>query len=755
MTLVSALCLLFQCLLFVHVRSQLNQSNVIDLGSSLNPKTPPTSWPSPSGQFAFGFYRQGNGFAVGIWMISEPGTTVVVWTANRDDPPVSENAKLELTRDDSASMLDSGNFVLYCNGEIIWQTFDFPTDTLLEGQNLKAGNELVSSISSSDHSSGRFQLSMQTDGNLVAYPIMSHEQVDAYWSTGTFAASDRQLNLASLDRRCVLYLQGGSDRPRYLVNCSNPTEKDTIIYRATLDADGIFRLYSHQFENNSVSSVSMEWTTLLDQCDVKGACGFNSYCYSNGGQSDCYCYPGYFPVEQSGNWSCSGNHSEDICMKDCKLSYNMTSMENMWLADFPYSYSPLGSQECSISCEQDCDCWAAVHENYRCGKFRLPLRYGRHSLNSSATTFLKVILPSPSKSLPSPIVTKEDSSLVKILAITLGTIAFLCFALLVYSFLMYYKGVHSYRKLSGTGNSEKAEDFAQRAFSYSELQKATNDFKEELGMGSYGAVYKGTLPGSNKTIAVKRLEKVVEEAEREFRAEMTAIGRTHHRNLVRLLGFCVEGSKKLLVYEYMSNGSLAEVLGEAEKRPAWKERVRIAMEVARGILYLHEECEIRIIHCNLKPQNILMDETGTPKISDFGLAKLLRPNEPSNPERFTGTRSYLAPEWQMNAIVSVKADIYSFGVILLEIVCCTTMNISTTAVKTLSCWIHESFMTRQLNKLVEADDEMDHKTLERMVKVGLWCIQEDPVLRPTMKSVILMLEGIMDVSVPPFPSLSL
>ena len=209
-----------------------------------------------------------------------------------------------------------------------------------------------------------------------------------------------------------------------------------------------------------------------------------------------------------------------------------------------------------------------------------------------------------------------------------------------------------------------------RSFSYNELEQATDGFKEELGKGSFGVVYKGAMSGGNKTIAVKRLEKFVKEGHREFRAEIRAIARTHHRNLVQLLGFCFEGSRKLLVYEYMSNGSLADFLFKAKMRPIWKERVRIARDVARGILYLHDECEVNIIHCNIKPQNILMDDTWTAKISDFGLAKLLLPNQSRTFVDAEGTTTgcfYLAPERKKNARISVKADTYSFGIVLLEI----------------------------------------------------------------------------------------
>jgi serine/threonine protein kinase len=184
-----------------------------------------------------------------------------------------------------------------------------------------------------------------------------------------------------------------------------------------------------------------------------------------------------------------------------------------------------------------------------------------------------------------------------------------------------------YKRLKESETLVLTKGLTLNLFSYDELRRATKGFKDMLGKGSFGTVYKGALYKGKKLVAVKRLEKLVEEGEREFRAEMRAIGRTHHKNLVRLLGYCAEGSKRLLVYEFMSNGSLADVLFKSIRRPDWDERVRIALDVARGILYLHEECKAPIIHCDIKPQNILMDEFWVAKISDFGLAKLLMPDQ--------------------------------------------------------------------------------------------------------------------------------
>ncbi|XP_062147776.1 G-type lectin S-receptor-like serine/threonine-protein kinase LECRK1 [Alnus glutinosa] len=786
---IPVLLLLLVFLLPDYANAQRNQTKEICLGSSLSPNENRTSWLSASGYFAFGFYPRGDGFAIGIWLINQNEKTVT-WTANRDYPPVSSNATLDLTRDGlllragpynisddlsepavSAAMLDSGNFVLYnYNSDVIWQTYDFPTDTILGGQTILGGHDpsaddygLVSSVSKSNQSTGRYSLLIQHDRELVARPVNSSDEFDESYDTFWFAETktrsaettaggpfiDLTLNLSG-----VLFLRGMS--VRILASSHYPDNKNgTIIHRATLDADGIFRLYVHQyFESDNSSSMLVEWKALASQCEVSGFCGFNSYCSVDGNKALCNCFPGFHFVNTSNKFlGCFRNFDDNAFTRseNPAMQYGVDHLENIMWSDYPYSVVQMKKEDCGKSCLEDCNCAAVLYTGGSCNKYKLPLRYSRVSKNISATAFFKVIrrIPVGQKVLP-----ESKRGLVFILAITLGSIiSCLCVIFAIYTLFRYRHQVYRYRSLSENTNLELIEEFALRPYSYNELEKATEGFKEELGKGSFGVVYKGTISGGNKTIAVKRLEKIVEEGHREFRAEITAIARTHHRNLVRLLGFCIEGTKKLLVYDFMSNGSLADLLFKAEMRPIWKERVRIARDVARGILYLHEECEVHIIHCNIKPQNILMDDTWTAKISDFGLAKQLLPNQSRTAVEAPGTTGYfyLAPEWKKNALISVKADIYSFGIVLLEIVCCRSsieVNVPIPAEINLFSWVYNCFMAGELDKLVE-DEEVDFVTLERMVKVGLWCIQEDPALRPSMKNVILMLEGTMDIPVPP------
>ncbi|GJY51035.1 G-type lectin S-receptor-like serine/threonine-protein kinase LECRK3 [Tanacetum coccineum] len=296
-----------------------------------------------------------------------------------------------------------------------------------------------------------------------------------------------------------------------------------------------------------------------------------------------------------------------------------------------------------------------------------------------------------------------------------------------------------------------------RAFSYGEMERITNGFKEELGRGSCGVVYKGIIENLNKAVAVKKLkEELAHEGEREFQMEMKVIGRTHHRNLTRLLGYCSQGSERLLVLEYMTQGSLADILfkpKESNVKPCWLERIRIAVDIANGILYLHEECETAIIHCDIKPQNILMDEYGCAKISDFGLAKLLENDQTRTSTLIRGTRGYLAPEWHMKLPITVKVDVYSFGIVLFNILCCRrNMDNSLPLDEAILVeWVYKCYEADEVSKLVD-DEDVDKSTLVRMVRIGLWCIQDHPSLRPSMKNVVLMLEGTVKIPEPPNPA---
>ncbi|KAM0939739.1 putative protein kinase RLK-Pelle-SD-2b family [Dioscorea sansibarensis] len=750
------------------VHSQTIKPN-IPPGSSINSGTN-DSWTSPSGHFSFGFYPTPRGFFIGVWLQTSPEKTIL-WTANRDDPPITTGS-IRLTFDGrlswsaaggqgtdisdppepatGAAMLDSGNFVLLNSAQkVVWSTFSNPTDTIVPGQTLNPNTQLISSMSENDPSTGRFRLANQNDGNLVLYPVYSTNTADdAYWDTGTFQIGF--LVTLNLGVNGVLYLSGNNSA--FTKNLTQPkafTASSVEIYhRAVVDADGILRVYYHSLMKDGSWETGVEWVALSNKCLVRGFCGLNSYCSLLDDGAICLCPPGFDFVDSSQrSLGCTRSFSGADCLKDSNIT--MVELKNTTWVDKTYSIFPSGMtrDDCEAKCFDDCFCKAVLFKsNGECSKQLLPLRYGR--MGSNDTVLIKLAVMSNSSSELHG--TKKASTSLLITSVVFCSLFFIL--LLFAAFLLFmirHRGKHLYKK------EILNEESPLKSYSYQELEDATNGFSEELGRGAFGAVFKGSLLNTNgeKAIAVKRLQKMVEEGEKEFQREVKAIARTHHRNLVQLFGFCNEGSNRLLVYEYMSNGSLADLLFNRSRTgpyPNWEQRTKIAIDVARGLHYLHEELENHIIHCDIKPENILIDESENAKISDFGLAKLLTPEQTKTFTGIRGTRGYLAPEWRKNVAITVKADVFSFGVVLFEIICCKRSMEMEEGDWSLVEWVYECFEERDFRKVLNEEEEVvDMVELERMVMVGLWCVQNEPGFRPSMKTVVPMLEGNMTVPRPP------
>ncbi|GAA0166298.1 hypothetical protein LIER_21481 [Lithospermum erythrorhizon] len=280
--------------------------------------------------------------------------------------------------------------------------------------------------------------------------------------------------------------------------------------------------------------------------------------------------------------------------------------------------------------------------------------------------------------------------------------------------------------------------------------------KEKSGAGGFGAVYRGVL-ANRSDVAVKQLEGI-EQGERQFKMEVATISSTHHLNLVRLIGFCSEGRHRLLVYEFMKNGSLDHFLFQGEQHRkvlSWEQRYSIALGTAKGITYLHEECRDCIVHCDIKPENILLDENYNAKVSDFGLAKLVNPKDHRHRtlSSIRGTRGYLAPEWLASLPITSKSDVYSYGMVLLETVCGKrNFEVSSeTNQKRFSMWAYEEFDKGNAQAIIDkmlSPSDVDMEQAMRAIQVSFWCIQEQPSQRPLMSKVVQMLEGI---SKPPAP----
>ncbi|MCO5611639.1 hypothetical protein L7F22_065893 [Adiantum nelumboides] len=306
-------------------------------------------------------------------------------------------------------------------------------------------------------------------------------------------------------------------------------------------------------------------------------------------------------------------------------------------------------------------------------------------------------------------------------------------------------------------------------FSFQELESATQGFSTTLGRGGFGSVYFGSLSDGSE-IAVKRLEKGGH-GQKEFCAEVAIISRVRYVNLIGMKGFCVEGAERLLVYEYMPRSSLDRWIFQDETQVSppysssgsttilnWDIRYRIAIETARGLAYLHQECEEAILHLDVKPQNVLLDEQFHARVSDFGLSRSMDRAQSRLLTTVQGTPGYLAPEWFSGGGIDVKTDVYGYGMLVLELV--SWRRSVDQAQEDIEDWFLPALAFRKL-KESKAVDMVDPLLQEKMnepfvqvqvltiVQVALWCIQEDARKRPSMNSVVQMLEGHVKVTEPP------
>ncbi|XVF77434.1 hypothetical protein PTKIN_Ptkin14bG0042800 [Pterospermum kingtungense] len=775
----------------VTVQAQRN----VSIGDSLYADDESTPWKSPLGDFAFGFYLipdEKDKFLLAIWYANIQETTIV-WYANRDDhatdPATGRGSKVELTRTghlelkdpkgsvlwrserltndqvSHAAMLDTGNFVIAStNAGNIWESFKYPTDTLLPTQELDVGGQLSSALGENSYKKGKYQVRFD-GGSLTLH------QVDIFTGV-SYSEYFRFVTGSRLIFNETGYISNLTDSSNNPVPENKPGQ-ESYYYRLTLNFDGVFSLYAYPKEDVGGGSWSVVWFRPEDICSSylgngeddtarqgTGPCGYNSLCeITEHGRPNCTCPPGFsFLYENNRFMGCKQDYTSypDYCDQDgYTIGVDRFEIQSKDFFNFPYGdyaiLHPATEFECKQSCLYDCSCAVAVFnkkDEGTCWKKKSPLFNGRfESNNADGEVLFKVLKSSPNK---------NKYPAVLILSVLLGTSATFNFlslaAISLIFFCLYQRQLRDSKSIASRSNLETN----LRSFSYQELEKATNRFKEEIGRGAFGTVFKGILPSSNgHDVAVKKLEKLAQESEKEFKTEVEVIGQTHHKNLVRLLGYCDEGEHRLLVYEFMGNGSLSSFLFGA-LRPSWERRLQIASGIAKGLTYLHEECSRQIIHCDIKPQNILLDDSLNAKISDFGLAKLLINNKTQTQTGIRGTKGYVAPEWFRNTPVTVKVDVYSFGVMLLEIICCRKcVHVEMEEAAILIDWAVECYKSGTIEKLVEKDEEArsDVEKLEMLLKVAIWCIQEIPSLRPSMRTVTMMLEGAVLVPPPPYPFL--
>ncbi|CAN4091339.1 unnamed protein product [Withania somnifera] len=718
---------------------------------------------SSSGDFAFGFYPVSDAlFLVGIWFNKIQERTLV-WSANRDSP-AETGSTISLTNDGQlvlnyangtvqqiysgaarlGIMQDDGNLVLRdSSSNNVWESFKFPTDTLLPGQTLLSTGKLYSNSNSSGnlkYSTGKFMLEMQYDD-------------PGYWLSSQDDEGNGEVNLVFNRRNASLYLVKGTNNNAifsFPSNVSIPVED--YYHRATLDSFGNFQHYVYNKANGR--NWIRVWKIPSEPCMVNAVCGAYGFCSSNDKETvTCDCLPGYIFFNPSNPKK--GCHPEVMISFCANLSAANIKVEDV--GDYEH-YPDTNEEGCKKLVMEDCNAMVATLVNGTCYKKRTPVLNARKtSMTKGSISFIKV----PTKSAKDGILRKKKSNTRAHL--TAGLITSSSFAALFGALALYYHPAP--RRLVGR---KRKPDLSRirinfREFTYKELHETTNAFSKVLGKGASGKVFFGilSLKDVQVEIAVKRMEKVEKESEKAFMTELKIIGRTHHKNLVKLLGFCIDDNHFLLVYELMKNRALSDFLFKEGMLPTWSHRSEMALGIARGLLYLHKECDTPIIHCDVKPQNVLLDSKYNAKISDFGLSKLLKKDQTRKDTCARGTVGYLAPEWLKNAPITPKVDVFSFGVMLLEITC-GRRHIELSRVEEeseddegddllLVNWAAGCMRSGRIDILARGDPEVlnDITRFERFIMVGLWCIHPNPILRPSMKTVTQTLEGIIKVEVPP------
>ncbi|KAL2509616.1 G-type lectin S-receptor-like serine/threonine-protein kinase [Forsythia ovata] len=740
---------------------------------------------SPDNSFTCGFYAipGSNPCWFAIWFTNSKDKTVV-WTANRDRPVNSQGSRVSIRGDGTmvltdvdgsikwqtnttstddvaaAELLNSGNLVLKnTRGHILWQSFDFPTDTLLPSQTFTKNKRLISSLRKGSFESGYFNLYFGSD-NVLSSIFDSPETSSIYWpNPDNDIYTNGRTNYNS--SRIAFLDDMGMFRSSDKLQASASDKGFGIKRRLTIDHDGNLRIYSLI---NSTGLWMITWQAISQPCQVHGMCGTNGICvYAP--TPKCICTPGY-EMNDPNDWIAGCKPTFKEALLSSPVNYLEISQTDYF--GFDLDFQPDFTLEaCRELCSGDSRCNAFTYRTWGEGHcyVKSALFNGIMSPDFPGSTYIKlprsVQVSKPSIFHGSNITC--DSREVEILVGSpsmydihrrivrwvyiysfcgaLGAIE-LIFIVLGWWLLFTKHGVPAsveagYRMISSQF----------RRFNYSELKKATNNFREELGRGGSGIVYKGVL-ADDRVVAVKRLGDAFQ-GQDEFWAEMTTVGKINHINLVRMWGFCSERRHRLLVYEYVNNMSLDKHIFNSSFL-GWKQRFAVALGTAKGLAYLHHECLEWVIHCDVKPENILLDSEFQPKIADFGLAKLSQRDGPgSKISEIRGTQGYMAPEWALNLPITAKVDVYSYGVVVLEMI--KGIKLSNWAVhdtddheiplKTFGRTVKEEVQcgnSSWVDSIVDPrlEGRFSRNQAATLIGIGLSCIEENRTKRPTMASVV-------------------
>ncbi|KAL7608536.1 G-type lectin S-receptor-like serine/threonine-protein kinase At2g19130 [Lactuca sativa] len=726
---------------------------------------------SQGGKFELGFFKAGNSskYYIGIWYYKKLHFNLhtIVWVANRETP-ISDRFRSELKIIDgnlvllneskfqiwstnvttttttlnsaTAVILDNGNLVLRDTGsnsiEPFWQSFDHPTHTWLPGAKLAYDNKenksrlLTSWKSYEDPAVGLFSLELHSPTKEYVSKWNGSQQ---YWTSGSW--NGKIFDLVPEMSYAYIYnfsYHMNENESSFTYSLYNPA----IISRLVLDVSGQLQ---QQVWSESTAEWAMFWSKPKEVCDIYGLCGAFGTCR----QTEfplCNCLTAFEPRSES-DWNQSDFSGGCVRKTDLqcgriaeKPDFLMITVKKLP----PHNSVAFGSAgECGTTCLNNCSCNAYAFVDNQCLVWHGDLLNLLEDNGRGKTMYVKVA----SKDLPH----HKKSNLV-----TMGAVV-VCMAgvVLVWgvSLILMYR-----RKRIWVGKTTMEGSLV--AFAYKDLQIATKNFSNKLGGGGFGSVFKGVLHDSS-TVAVKKLEGI-SQGEKQFRSEVSTIGNIQHVNLVRLRGFCAEGKKKLLVYDYMENGSLNTHIHYGKQALNWKTRYQIALGIARGLVYLHEKCRDCIIHCDIKPENILLDAEFCPKIADFGLAKLVGRDFSRVLTTIRGTRGYLAPEWLSGVAVTAKADVYSYGMMLFELVYgkrnvvpCEDSKSTFFPSLVADVLVGGGDILRLLDNRLNREASVEEVT--KVCKIACWCIQYEEESRPSMSMVEQILEGVLDVNMPPIP----
>ncbi|KAL2472603.1 G-type lectin S-receptor-like serine/threonine-protein kinase [Forsythia ovata] len=721
-----------------------------------------------SGQsFELGFFSPGNSskWYIGIWYKEFP--EIVVWVANRENPLGNSSGVLTIGPDgdlvllnattgvvwssnssrtepgSAAQLLESGNLVLKRKDDntesYIWQSFDFPSDTLLPGMkigwNLSTGvnRYLTSWKDDNDPSPGDITYRIDNPGMPQFVLRRGSEKIYRTGPWNGIRFSGTGLPPQSIIFKYILIY---NNEGLYYMN---EASDNSIITRLTVNQSGLLQRFI-------LNKGDFSWTTMYssqyDQCEEYGVCGANGICKISK-RPICECLYGFVPKSQR-EWDV--HDWSNGCVRriplDCQRGerfFKVNSVKLPDLLEFSLNKS-MSVHECPSECYKNCYCKAYAYSDIRgngsgCFMWLGNLIDIREFSQANSQQDIYIRMPA------SELYHKKKTRHVLIFVVSSLLFGILFLGFLIWCLIQ--------RRKEKRGSETNDKDIELPRFDLFTITTATNNFSSTnmIGEGGFGIVYKGTLL-TGQEVAVKRLSKNSGQGLQEFKNEVILIAKLQHRNLVRLLGCCLEGDERVLIYEYMPNKSLDYFIFDQHRKAllTWKKRFEIIMGISRGLLYLHRDSRLRIIHRDLKTSNILLDSDLNAKISDFGLARSFGGDQTEiNTKQVVGTYGYMSPEYVVDGKFSVKSDVFSFGVLLLEIVSSRKNRRFHHPEHDHNLLGHAWLLFKEGRAWEIVDDISELSPVEsevlRCIHVGLLCVQKLPHDRPTMASVVVMLDN--------------